>query len=116
MACVPGGRAWWVAGDAWRCFDDRLSMATAPRRGSNQRMTFDDRPGDADSAESARVSLSARLDRMERLLAGNERLGRVSQSMVGGRSRWPVIIAVVVAVGLQLVLPNRFAPGHRVVP
>jgi uncharacterized membrane protein len=79
-------------------------------------MTFDDRPGDADSAESARVSLSARVDRMERLLAGNERLGRVSQSVVGGRSRWPVIIAVVVAVGLQLVLPNRFTPGHRAVP
>jgi uncharacterized membrane protein len=79
-------------------------------------MTSNDRPGDADAAESARVSLVARLDRMERLVAGNTRLGWVSQSVVGGRSRWPVIIAVVVAIGLQLVLPDRFAPGHRAVP
>jgi hypothetical protein len=79
-------------------------------------MTSNDRPSKTDAAESAQASLSARLDRVEQLLSGNTRLGRVSQSLVGGRSRWPVIIAVVVAIGLQLVLPDRFAPGHRAVP
>jgi hypothetical protein len=33
-----------------------------------------------------------------------------------GESRWSVIAAVAVAVGLQLVLPNRFTAGHRAVP
>lgn len=33
-----------------------------------------------------------------------------------GESRWLVVAAVVAAVGLQLVLPNRFTPGHRAVP
>ena len=33
-----------------------------------------------------------------------------------GESRWTVILAVVVAVALQVVLPGRFAPGHRAVP
>jgi uncharacterized membrane protein len=79
-------------------------------------MTSDDRPGDADAAEPTRDSLIARLDRVEKLVAGNTQLARVSQSVVGGRSRWPVIIAVVVAIGLQLILPGRFAPGHRAVP
>ncbi len=33
-----------------------------------------------------------------------------------GESRWPVVAAVTAAVALQLVLPNRFTPGHRLVP
>jgi hypothetical protein len=33
-----------------------------------------------------------------------------------GETRWAVIAAVVVAVGLQVALPDRFAPGHRLVP
>lgn len=33
-----------------------------------------------------------------------------------GESRWIVVAAVLAAVGLQLALPNRFAPGHRLVP
>jgi len=33
-----------------------------------------------------------------------------------GESRWPTVAAVAVAVGLQVALPNRFAPGHRLVP
>jgi uncharacterized membrane protein len=33
-----------------------------------------------------------------------------------GEPRWPMVAAVVVAVGLQVVLPDRFAPGHRLVP
>ncbi|HEY6424285.1 MAG TPA: hypothetical protein VIY28_13750 [Pseudonocardiaceae bacterium] len=33
-----------------------------------------------------------------------------------GESRWPVVAAVLVAVALQVVLPDRFAPGHRLVP
>jgi hypothetical protein len=33
-----------------------------------------------------------------------------------GEPRWPMVAAVVVAVGFQVVLPNRFAPGHRLVP
>ncbi len=33
-----------------------------------------------------------------------------------GESRWAVVAAVVAAVALQVVLPNRFAPGHRLVP
>lgn len=33
-----------------------------------------------------------------------------------GEPRWPMGVAVVVAVGLQVVLPNRFAAGHRLVP
>jgi uncharacterized membrane protein len=53
---------------------------------------------------------------VEALLAGNTRLERVSHAVAGGRSRWPVVVAVVVAVGLQLVLPDRFAAGHRAVP
>ena len=35
---------------------------------------------------------------------------------VRGESRWPVVAAVSAAVALQVVLPNRFAPGHRLVP
>lgn len=34
----------------------------------------------------------------------------------GVRSRWPVVVAVLAAVGLQVMLPGRFAPGHRLVP
>ena len=30
--------------------------------------------------------------------------------------RWPMMLAVAVAVGLQVILPGRFAPGHRLVP
>jgi hypothetical protein len=30
--------------------------------------------------------------------------------------RWPMVVAVAVAIGLQVVLPGRFAPGHRLVP
>ena len=33
-----------------------------------------------------------------------------------GESRWPVVVAVTAAVALQVALPNRFAPGHRLVP
>ncbi len=33
-----------------------------------------------------------------------------------GESRWPTVAAVAVAVGLQIALPTRFAPGHRLVP
>ncbi|QWF78979.1 hypothetical protein [Amycolatopsis sp. CA-230715] len=79
-------------------------------------MASDDRTGEGAGAESAREALVARLDQVERLLAGGARLGRVSQNFVGGRSRWPVAVAVVVAIGLQLVLPDRFAAGHRAVP
>lgn len=31
-------------------------------------------------------------------------------------SRWPVAAAVAVAAILQVLLPNRFAPGHRLLP
>jgi hypothetical protein len=30
--------------------------------------------------------------------------------------RWPVVVAVIAAVALQVALPGRFAPGHRAVP
>ena len=77
-------------------------------------MTSDGHPDDA--AKSAQDALILRLDRMERLLSGTNRLERVSHSVIGGRSRIPVIVAVTLAVGLQLVLPDRFTPGHRAVP
>ncbi|WP_245573220.1 DUF1345 domain-containing protein [Amycolatopsis benzoatilytica] len=74
-------------------------------------MTSNDGPD-----ESPRAALAARLDQVERLLARTNQLGQVSHSVLGGRSRWPVILAVVVAIGLQLALPARFTPGHRAVP
>ena len=40
----------------------------------------------------------------------------MSERVAGVRSRWPVVIAVVVAIGLQVALPDRFTPGHRAVP
>ncbi|MCD2191913.1 hypothetical protein LQ327_00725 [Actinomycetospora endophytica] len=30
--------------------------------------------------------------------------------------RWPMVLAVTVAIALQVALPGRFAPGHRLVP
>jgi uncharacterized membrane protein len=33
-----------------------------------------------------------------------------------GESRWTVIVAVALAVALQVALPNRFSAGHRAVP
>jgi uncharacterized membrane protein len=33
-----------------------------------------------------------------------------------GETRWPVVAAVAVAIALQVALPGRFAPGHRLVP
>ena len=49
-------------------------------------------------------------------------LQAVEQAVTGwrhnprGESRWPVVAAVTAAVALQVVLPNRFTPGHRLVP
>jgi uncharacterized membrane protein len=38
------------------------------------------------------------------------------RSTTVGESRWLVVVAVVAAVVLQVILPNRFTPGHRLVP
>lgn len=48
-----------------------------------------------------------------------EQTGRVAAAGPGAaraEPRWPVIAAVAVAIGFQVVLPGRFAPGHRLVP
>src|SRR5262249_4434583 len=81
-------------------------------------MMVNDRSQDTGVAGSARDALSARLDRVEQLLTATRSggLAQGSQRVAGVRSRWPVVLAVVVAIGLQLVLPDRFTPGHRAVP
>jgi uncharacterized membrane protein len=78
-------------------------------------MTSNNQPPGSKTAESSEASQNDRLDRVEQLLSDG-RLARVSQSVIGRRSRWPVVVAVAVGIGLQLVLPDRFAAGHRAVP
>lgn len=79
-----------------------------------------DRTGSAEpgglTARQALRQLQEQLRKTERLLdiaeeqEPSQALTRIVQS------RWPVAAAVVVAVALQVCLPNSFTPGHRLVP
>lgn len=42
--------------------------------------------------------------------------GPAAPDRVRAEPRWPVAVVVAAAVGLQVVLPGAFTPGHRLVP
>ncbi|MFD6157578.1 hypothetical protein ACFWF7_36615 [Nocardia sp. NPDC060256] len=79
-----------------------------------------DRSGSPDPAKAtarqALRQLQEQLRKSERLLdlAEEQQPSQTLTRIV--HSRWPVAAAVVVAVALQLCLPNSFTPGHRLVP
>jgi uncharacterized membrane protein len=60
--------------------------------------------------------LQARLQHYEQLLDPASQAAPARAMNRLAASRWPVVAAVVAAVGLQAALPDRFAPGHRLVP
>jgi hypothetical protein len=59
-------------------------------------------------------ALQTELDRLNSLLgAGGHELAPAWQRITGGESRWPVVAAILVALGLQLTLPDQLAMVSR---
>src|SRR5947208_15430577 len=70
----------------------------------------------SDGDPAGNGGLDAVRDRMHDLLDENGTIATAARKTMHSRSRWPVVIAVALAIALQLVLPDRFGPGHRAVP
>jgi uncharacterized membrane protein len=79
-------------------------------------------PGGAPAMHAAKQqhlrALQTELDRLNRLLgAGEHELAPAWQRITGGESRWPVVAAILVALVLQLTLPDQLAlPSKWLLP
>jgi len=89
--------------------DDIVGTEAHTVRVTNEEVT---RPG-ADAAASA-LTRAARTAQIERLVRGVEDWTEPIWRRSGrGESRWPVTVAMLVAIALQFALPERFAFGPR---